>query len=309
MPGYVRWLAPGHRTALLPLMNLPDCVTLEHVTPDYPVYVIRHPKVTGKVAVNGAHVMEWQPTSQAHPVLYLSPDAVLENGKPIRGGIPICWPWFGGHPTDATKPMHGIARILPWELVRVDAKDSHVTMLFQLKSTETSRAHWPYDFTCHLGISLGEKLEVSLMTQNTGRESFVITEALHTYLSVGDISNTVVRGLTGAKFVDTVGGQHTPHDGEEAPVTFDREVDRQYASTGGVVIEDPAWGRKLIVDKLGSGTTVVWNPWIEKSKRLGDLPDEAFHGFLCAEAANANESAVRISPGAEHVIVTTVSVG
>lgn len=289
-------------------MNLPDCVTLEEQPSGYPVYVIRHPRLTAKVAVNGAHVMEWQPTSQAHPVLYLSPDAVLENGKAIRGGIPICWPWFGGHPSDATKPMHGIARILPWELQRVDAKDSHVAMLFQLKSTEESRAQWPYDFSCHLGISLGDKLEVSLMTHNTGSEAFVITEALHTYLSVGDISQTVVRGLAGAKYVDTVGGQHTLCDGQEADITFDREVDRQYISTGGVVIEDPAWGRKLIVDKLGSGTTVIWNPWIEKSKRLADLPDEAFHGFLCAEAANASESAVRISAGAQHVIVTTVTV-
>ncbi|MES2597164.1 MAG: D-hexose-6-phosphate mutarotase [Verrucomicrobiota bacterium] len=289
-------------------MNLPDCVTLENAASDYPVYVIRHPNVTGKVAVNGAHVMEWQPTSQAHPVLYLSPDAVLEKGKAIRGGIPICWPWFGGHPADATKPMHGIARILPWELVRVDASDSHVAMLFKLQSNEDSASHWPYDFTCHLGISLGEKLEVSLMTQNTGREAFVVTEALHTYLSVGDISQTIVRGLSGAKYVDTVGGQHTHCAGQEADITFDREVDRQYASTSGVVIEDPAWSRKLIVDKLGSGTTVVWNPWIEKSKRLADLPDEAFHGFLCVEAANANESPVRVPSGGQHVIVTTVSV-
>lgn len=288
-------------------MNLPDCVTLEEQTSGYPVYVIRHPQVTARVAVNGAHVMEWQPASQTHPVLYLSPDAVLENGKPIRGGIPVCWPWFGGHVSDATKPMHGIARILPWELLRVDAKDSHVTMLFQFKSSDASRAHWPHDFVCHLGISLGEKLEVSLMTQNTGSDAFVVTEALHTYLSVGDIAQTVVRGLSGAKYLDTV-GERTLRDGQEGDITFDREVDRQYISTSGVVIEDPAWNRKLIVDKLGSGTTVVWNPWIEKSKRLSDLPDEAYHGFLCVEAANASEAAVRIAPGGQHVIVTTVTV-
>lgn len=289
-------------------MQLPDCVTLEEQVSGYPVYVIRHPRVTARVAVNGAHVMEWQPTSQAQPVLYLSPEAVLENGNPIRGGIPVCWPWFGGHVSDATKPMHGIARILPWELLRVDSKDNHVTMLFQFKSTDATRALWPHDFSCHLGISLGEKLEVSLMTHNTGGEAFVITEALHTYLSVGDISQVVVRGLSGAKYLDTVGGQHTLHDGQEGDIFFDREVDRQYQSTGGVVIEDPARNRKLIVDKLGSGTTVVWNPWIEKSKRLADLPDEAYHGFLCVEAANAGESAVRVAPGGQHVIVTTVTV-
>lgn len=134
----------------------------------------------------------------------------------------------------------------------------------------------------------------------------VITEALHTYLSVGDISQTTVRGLANARYLDTV-GERTMRE-QEGDITFDREVDRQYLSTGGVVVEDPAWERKLIIDKLGSGTTVVWNPWIEKSRRLADLPDEAYHGFLCVEAANAGESAVRIASGGQHVIVTSVSV-
>lgn len=287
-------------------MTLPDCITLEEPTPGYPVYVIRHAAAEARVAVNGAHVMEWKPAGQTQPVLYMSPDAVLQNGKAIRGGIPVCWPWFGGHVSDSTKPMHGIARILPWELVRADAQETRVAMLFRLQSNDETRALWPHDFTCHLGMSFSEKLEVSLITQNTGRDAMVITEALHTYLSVGDISKVTVRGLVEAKYLDTVG---TPTMREqEGDITFDREVDRQYASPGGVVVDDPAWSRKLTIGKLGSGTTVVWNPWIEKSKRLADLPDEAYHGFLCVEAANAGESAVRIAPGGQHVIVTTVSV-
>jgi glucose-6-phosphate 1-epimerase len=288
-------------------MSLPDCITLEEPTPGYPVYVIRHAAVTARVAVNGAHVMEWTPTGQTNPVLYMSPDAVLQNGKPIRGGIPLCWPWFGPHLSDPAMPAHGIARILPWELLRADELGSQVAMLFRLQSNDETRAFWPHDFTCHLGISFGAKLEVSLMTQNTGREAMVITEALHTYLSVGDISKVTVSGLNGARFLDTVGTSEM-REGEAADITFDREVDRQYVSPSGVVVDDPTWDRKLTINKLGSGTTVVWNPWIEKSKRLADLPDEAYHGFLCVEASNAGESAVRISPGGQHVIVTTVSV-
>lgn len=287
-------------------MILPDCVRAEESPEGYLIYHIQHPALTAKVAANGAHVMEWQPTGQQHPVLYLSPQALLAPGKPIRGGVPVCWPWFNAHPTDSTKPMHGIARILPWELLRADAQDGHVAMLFRLQSSEQTRAFWPHDFTCHLGISLGKKLEISLMTHNTGPEAMVVTEALHTYLSVGDITRTTVRGLAEARYLDTV-GEHTQRH-QEGDVTFDREVDRQYVSTAGVVVDDPAWGRRLIVDKLGSGTTVVWNPWIEKSKRLADLPDEAYQGFLCVEAANAGECAVRIPPGGQHVLVTTVSV-
>lgn len=286
-------------------MNLPDCITLEEPTPGYPIYVINHPAAKARVAQHGAHVMEWTPAGQSQPVLYMSPDALLEHGKPIRGGIPVCWPWFGGHPSDASQPMHGFARILPWELVRADAKENHVAMLFKLESSADTQAFWPQNFRCHLGVSIGASLEVSLMTENLSDMPFSVTEALHTYLTVGDIEKITVRGLAGTKYLDTVGERVMRE--QEGDITFDREVDRQYASTGGVIIEDQTFSRNLVVNKLGSGTTVVWNPWIEKSKRLTDLPDDAYHGFLCVEAANASESAVTIMPGGKHVLLTQIS--
>lgn len=286
-------------------MNLPTCITLEETAPGYPIFVIQHSAVSARVALHGAHVMEWQPVSQTQPVLYMSPDALLEHGKAIRGGIPVCWPWFGGHPTDATMPMHGFARIRLWELVRADVKEDHVAMLFKLESSDETRAIWPHDFRCHLGISFGADLEVSLMTENTGNSPFTLTEALHTYLTVGDIKQVTVGGLNAAKYLDTV-GERTMRE-QDGDIYFDREVDRQYASSAGVIVDDGSLGRKVVVNKLGSGTTVVWNPWIEKSKRLADLPDEAYHGFLCVEAANAGDSAVTVMPGGKHVLLTRVS--
>lgn len=286
-------------------MTLPDCITVEEPTPGYPIFVINHPAAKARVALHGAHVMEWQPASQSQPVLYMSPDALLEHGKPIRGGIPVCWPWFGGHPTDSTKPMHGFARILPWELVRADSQEGHVAMLFKLESNEETQALWPHAFRCHLGVSLGAALEVSLMTENLGDAPFQVTEALHTYLTVGDIAQVTVKGLAETKYLDTV-GERTMRE-QEGDILFDREVDRQYDSTGGVIVEDRANARNLVVNKLGSSTTVVWNPWIEKSKRLSDLPDEAYHGFLCVEAANAGDAGVTVMPGGRHVLLTQVS--
>lgn len=286
-------------------MTLPDCITVEEPTQGYPIFVINHPAAKARVALHGAHVMEWQPASQTQPVLYMSPDALLEHGKPIRGGIPVCWPWFGGHPTDATKPMHGFARILPWELVRADSQEGHLAMLFKLESNEETRALWPHAFRCHLGVSLGAALEVSLMTENLGDAPFQVTEALHTYLTVGDIAQVTVKGLAETKYLDTV-GERTIRE-QEGDILFDREVDRQYDSTGGVIVEDRANARNLVVNKLGSSTTVVWNPWIEKSKRLSDLPDEAYHGFLCVEAANAGDAGVTVMPGGRHVLLTQVS--
>jgi len=286
-------------------MTLPDCITIEEPAPGYPVYVINHPAATARVALHGAHVMEWTPSGQQQPVLYLSPQAVLEHGKPIRGGIPVCWPWFGGHPVDATKPMHGIARNRLWELERADAKEGHVAMLFKLESSAETRALWPHDFRCYLGVSIGASLEVSLMTENTGDAAFTFGEALHTYLTVGDITQIKVSGLHDTHYLDTVGERTMRH--QDGDITFDREVDRQYSSTGGTVVEDSSLGRTLVVNKLGSGTTVVWNPWIEKSKRLADLPDEAYHGFLCVEAANAADAAVTVQPGGRHVLLTQIS--
>lgn len=143
------------------------------------------------------------------------------------------------------------------------------------------------------------------MTENLGDTAFILTEALHTYLTVGDIQKVTVRGLAETRYLDTV-GERTLRD-QEGDITFDREVDRQYDSTGGVIVDDQAFGRNLVVNKLGSGTTVVWNPWIEKSKRLADLPDEAYHGFLCVEAANAGDRAVTVQPGGRHVLLTQVS--
>jgi glucose-6-phosphate 1-epimerase len=286
-------------------MTLPDCITLEDSIPGYPIYVINHPAATARIAVNGAHVMEWKPTGQEAPVLYVSPDAVLTPGKAIRGGIPICWPWFGGHPTDDSMPMHGIARTRPWELLRADAKEGHVALLFKLQSSEETKALWPHDFVCHLGISIGAALEVSLMTQNTGDSAFVLGEALHTYLTVGDIKQITVKGLDETKYLDTV-GERVMRD-QVGDIVFEGEVDRQYVSTGGVIVEDRALKRNLVVNKLGSGTTVVWNPWIEKSKRLADLPDEAYQGFLCVEAANAGDACVTVAAGGNHVLLTQIS--
>ncbi len=282
-------------------MQLPDCVHLAG-SPAYPIYEIRHARATARIAVHGAHLMEWTPVGQA-PVLYLSPDAVLEPGKAIRGGIPVCWPWFGPH-ADPQRPMHGYARILPWRLVLAEADEAGVHLVFELEAGEAGQPWWEFRLAARLEMRIGDALEVVLATHNTGDEPLRLEEALHTYLTVGDITRVVVRGLEAASYLDTVGERVMRR--QAGDVLFDREVDRQYASTAAVAVEDPVLGRVLVVEKEGSATTVVWNPWIEKSKRLADLPDEAYLGFLCVEAANAGDGAVDLAPGMEHHLRTRV---
>lgn len=285
-------------------MNLPDCISIEEPTPGYPVYVIRHPTAVARVALHGAHLMEWTPAGQA-PVLYMSPQAVIEAGKPIRGGIPVCWPWFGGHPDDATKPMHGLARIRFWHLAEATATASGVTLAFTLTNDVQTFEAWPQAFTARVEMHLGQSLEVRLVTRNTGDKPFPLTEALHTYLSVGDIQQVTVRGLAGRPYLDTV-GPLTMRD-QEGDIVIDREVDRQYVSGGPVTVVDAALKRKLRIENEGSNTVVVWNPWIEKSTRLADLPNHDYPRFLCVEAANTGATIV-VQPGAEHEIVTRIRV-
>ncbi|MBB5038482.1 D-hexose-6-phosphate mutarotase [Prosthecobacter dejongeii] len=284
-------------------MSLPASISLSEALPGYPIFTVNHPTCTARIALNGAHVMEWTPTGHS-PVLYLSPDAVLEPGKPIRGGIPVCWPWFNAHPTDEAKPMHGFARNRPWTLIEASESDSGVKMAFVLCSDAATRELWPHEFEAHLTVLLGSTLEVSLQTINKGSSEFSIAEALHTYLTVGDITQVTVKGLAETPYLDTVGARAMRH--QTGDITFDQEVDRQYVSLATVTVEDPALRRSLTIEKSGSATTVVWNPWIEKSKRLADLPDEAYPHFLCVEAANAGDATVTVAPGEAHVIQTTI---
>ena len=155
-------------------MNLPDCITIEEPAPDYPVYVIQHPVATARVALHGAHVMEWAPAGR-ESVLYMSPQAVIQAGKPIRGGIPVCWPWFGADPEDASKPMHGFARIRFWQLAEATASATGVTLVFTFASDAQTLALWPHAFAARVEVQIGKTLEVTLATQNTGSEHFLLT--------------------------------------------------------------------------------------------------------------------------------------
>lgn len=286
-------------------MQLPASVSLSEAIPGYPVLTIHHATCHARVALNGAHVMEWAPVGHS-PVLYLSSEAVLEPGKPIRGGIPVCWPWFNAHPGDSTKPMHGFARNRQWSLHRANESDEGVKLSFVLCNDGSTHDLWPHGFEAHVTMLLGAKLDISLETVNTGDAPFELTEALHTYLTVGDIKQVVVKGLDDTAYLDTVGERTMRH--QTGDITFDQEVDRQYVSSGTITVEDPALGRTLTIEKSGSGTTVVWNPWIEKSKRLGDLPDEAFNQFLCIEAANTGDAVVTVAPGERHILQTVIGV-
>lgn len=286
-------------------MKLPPSITLIEEPADYPILVIQHEAASGRIALNGAHVMEWLPEGH-DPVLYMSPQAVMQPGTPIRGGIPVCWPWFGPHANDSTKPAHGFVRQQMWEIDTARESSSEVEIVLKLSSTAQTKELWPHDFNARLHVRMGAHLEVTLQTTNTGRAPWRMTGALHTYLNVEDVRSISIHGLHGTHYVESrLSPEQRPQHG---PVLIDQEVDRLYASDATIIVHDPKWGREIILEKAGSLATVVWNPWIEKSKRLSDLPDEAYPEFLCIEAANAGADVIEVPPGGQHLLMQRIDV-
>ncbi len=288
-----------------PCMNLPPSVTLVEEPVGYPVLVIQHAAASGRIALNGAHVMEWIPEGH-DPVLFMSQAAVFETGKPIRGGIPVCWPWFGPHPTENDKPAHGFARQMLWDVDAARESGQEVEIVLKIADSAASKVFWPHSFNARLHVRMGAHLEVTLQTANTGGTSWRMTGALHTYLNVEDVRHISVHGLHGTQYVEgRLSKDKCPQHG---PVVIDQEVDRLYISDATIIVHDPKWGRELVIEKAGSLTTVVWNPWVEKSLRLADLPDDAYPEFLCVEAANAGEDVVEVAPGCEHFLMQRIEV-
>lgn len=251
------------------------------------------------IALQGAQLMRWTPRGE-EPVIWLSGAARFTPGKSIRGGVPVCWPWFGAHASEAGFPAHGYARTVPWEVLATEAPSATQTRLvMRLVETDATRAWWPHDTPVECHITLGETLELELVTRNAGREPVTIGEALHTYFHVGDVERVQVLGLEDGEYLDKVEGFRRKT--QSGPVVISGEVDRVYVNNpAACVISDPVLQRRILIDKHGSESTVVWNPWIEKAAKMGDLGDAGYRHMLCVESGNVADNLVDIAPGEQH---------
>ncbi|GEA88673.1 D-hexose-6-phosphate mutarotase [Cellulomonas cellasea] len=272
---------------------------------------VETPRATAQVYLHGAHVTAWQPRGHA-PVLWTSAASRYEAGAPIRGGVPICFPWFGPHPDDPGAPAHGWARTTAWELLGAEEDASgDVTLELGLADSDATRASaWPHRFTATYRVTVGAALRLELTVTNRDDADVTLTDALHTYLAVGDVRDVAVEGLEGAAYVDKVagaGGSADARQGDE-PVRFTAETDRVYASDATVRVVDPVLGRTVTVAKDGSGSTVVWNPWVGKARAMPDFGDDEWPGTVCVEAGNVGAAAVRLAPGATHRLVQSLTV-
>ncbi len=265
---------------------------------------ITNAQARAALCLQGAHLMHWQPNSQKLPVVWLSRDAKLAVGKSIRGGAPICWPWFGAHTSDASFPGHGFARTVPWQVIESGTEPNGATRLtLRLIESEKTRLQWPHATQLNLTVVIGETLRMELSTENIGTDDFVIGEALHTYFHISDIAAVRVTGLEDCEYWDKVGGSILKK--QSGAISFAGETDRVYINTAAsCVIEDDKLKRRIHVAKSGSQSTVVWTPWTEKANKMGDMgqPD-GWREMVCVESANAIENVVKIKPGTQHALI------
>lgn len=294
-------------TDLQKRFGIPDQVSIVDLAPDYPVININNAHASAQVALHGGHVMSFQPHGH-EPVLWLSGSAVFAEGKAIRGGIPVCWPWFADHPSDASLPAHGLVRSQFWELQAVDQLDDGATQItLSIQDTPESRTLWAHAFKLELVVTIADSLRCRLRMTNKDKVNCDYTGALHTYLQVGDISQLKVSGLDGVDYLDKLADDKRIQ--QQGDITVDAELDRIYTHTDAeVVVNDTALNRKICVQKQGSQTTVIWNPWLDKSAAMTDFEVGGYQHMLCVEAANAVDDIVRLAPGETHVLETRLSV-
>ncbi|MFM9941838.1 MAG: D-hexose-6-phosphate mutarotase [Hyphomicrobiaceae bacterium] len=252
------------------------------------------------VALQGAQVLSWQ--SGGRERLWLSPVSRLGSSKPVRGGIPVCWPWFGPATDDSSKPAHGFVRTRNWNVVQtqIAADQAKVAVTLAFATGPEHAALWPYDAKVRLTVSLDTGLSLTLETFNKGAGPLVLGEALHTYFAVSDIATTAIDGFDGTTYIDKL-DRETVHQ-QSGPIIIAGEVDRIYlGDTGPVTLRDGI--DQIIIASKGSASTVVWNPWANKTLRLGDMgAADAFRHMVCIETANAASDIVMLPPGGRHVL-------
>lgn len=277
---------------------------------------IRHGQAELVVAQQGAHIISYQIDGD-EPLIWSNPGAVFKHGKAIRGGMPICWPWFGNFQRNpqsvqamrqSTEPAnaHGEVRALDWELMGMGEDGDALIVEFIQPKAEGHLPGWPHTVGLKLQIRLDSALNVSLVSFNAGPEDVTLSQALHSYFAVSNIKQVTIEGLDGVSYLNTLESWETQNV-QVGDITFTGETDRIYQDTADLIsIVDPEWKRRIQIQTIGSNSSVVWNPWIEKTKTLGDMEANGWQNMVCVETANVMSDIVTLKPGDMHMMSVSI---
>lgn len=259
---------------------------------------ITSPEAEGEIYLHGANITSWKP-SGGEEVLFVSAKSRWEDGVAIRGGVPICFPWFGGKAGDAKAPAHGFVRTKAWRLDSVEKTGGGATVKLSTESDESTKRWWAADFRLEHRVTFGSELRMELVLKNSGKVALRFEEALHTYFRVGKIEEARLHGLSGMRYTDKTDSRKEKM--QQGDVEITSETDREYLDTPHEVeLEDPVLRRQIRIANENSRTTVVWNPWAEKARAMSDFGDEEWKQMMCVETTNVSQFAVEVAAGEEH---------
>ncbi len=277
-------------------------ITPKHLENGFEYLEIENRHAKAKIALQGAHLFHYERHNEL-PLLWVSNASAFKVGEAIRGGVPLCWPWFGMHTTDESMPQHGFARSVIWKFIDSKEDDDATELTFLLKSSIQTLAWWPYQFELTYRVTIGSELTLELITKNCDNRAFTITQALHTYFNVSYISNIHVNGLQEKPYFDALTKTEQIQKGN---ITFNEEVDRVYQEvTHPIELIDE--NHTITIVNEGSNSVVVWNPWIEKCARMSAMEAKSYQTMLCIESANALGDARTIKPAQTHTLKTVIN--
>jgi glucose-6-phosphate 1-epimerase len=292
--------------------GIPNVVEVIPGNGGLPKISVTAPSASAEIYLHGAQITSWKPANAEQPanaeeVLFLSQRSTWQDGRAIRGGIPVCFPWFRGKADDPAAPAHGVVRTKEWRLESVRVDGESVVVICSTESDESTRRWWPHSFRLVHRLSIGSSLRLELIVTNTGQAPFSFEEALHTYFRVSNAENVSIRGLDQIKYLDNVDGNRQKTQSGDLVLTA--KTDNAYVDVHGAAeLIDPAWRRSIRTEKAHSATTVVWNPWQEGAASLSDLGDDEWRQFACVEASNILGSAISLAPREEHRMQANISV-
>jgi glucose-6-phosphate 1-epimerase len=279
------------------------------VVPDeagFPKVSITTPQCSGEMHLHGAQVTSWKPAG-AEEGIFLSQHARWEEGKAIRGGIPICFPWFRGKADDPHAPAHGVVRTRIWTLESLEPNAEGITVSMSIESNSDTRRWWPADFHLLHRVTFGRELKLKFTVSNTGTAPFRFEEALHTYYKVGDVRRVRIRGLDEVAYLDNTDSNKEKKQRGEVVMTS--ATDNAYMNTqNDLQVLDPVLNRSIQIAKQNSRTTIIWNPWAEGARALSDLGEDEWRQMVCVEGSNILGNAVELAPSEDHRITVTMSV-
>ena len=301
MPNDARILALNQSLAL------PADVRIVEGNGGLPKIQIQTVSAVGDIYLHGAQLTSWKPAGEDE-VLFVSEKSYWEDGRAIRGGIPVCFPWFRSKADNPEAPAHGFVRTKEWQLESItEVSSASVCAYFSTESDDTTRRWWPFEFRLEYRITVGARLNLELRMKNCGTSALRFEEALHTYFNVGDVEQAKVRGLDGTAYLDNRDGNHRKTQKGELRLSNPTD-DAFVGASGQIEIVDEVLGRSLKTEKRNSNSTIVWNPWRDGASSMADFGYEEWRRMLCVEGGNILDAAVQLEPGEVHTMSVEISI-